>query len=307
MKISNITLTQLRALIAVEDTGSFTLAAERLGRTQSAISHAIMQLEQEFATPLFERQREGAVPTAAGKLAIKEARIAIVHLERLEHAVRGEAALLTGRLRLACFSSSVNWILGETLAEFARRYPTIELEILELADDTSLAALAERKVDLGMVNLPCPNIPTFPLFEDELCVVISKAIAPDIRKGARLEQFVKIPFIYPSGACGPLIEAAFQAAGIQPHIAARMTTHGAGLVMALVHQKAGFTIMPAYALASEYVSDLKVAPLRPQILRRVAFAMESEQSLSPTARAFLELIEEMRHQGKKPQVIHRQA
>ncbi|MEQ9396036.1 LysR family transcriptional regulator [Marinobacter salarius] len=299
MKLSHITLAQLRALIAVDDTGSFTLASERLSRTQSAVSHSIMQLEQEFGTPLFERQREGAVPTAAGKLAIKEARIALVHLERLEHAVRGEAALMSGRLRLACFSSAVNWILGDALAEFSRRYPAIDLEILELADETSLSALRERKVDLGMVNLPCASIATFPLFEDELCIIISEEIAPDTDSETNLAQFANIPFIYPSGACSPLIEAAFQSAGIQPRIAARMTTHGAHLVLSLVHQKAGFSIMPAYALASEATSDLRVLPIRPAILRRVAFAMESEQSLSPAARAFLDLVDEIRRQSPK--------
>jgi DNA-binding transcriptional LysR family regulator len=55
-----IQLHPLRALVAIADTGSFTSAAQRLGVSQSSLSHAIADLEKELGILLFERGRQGA-------------------------------------------------------------------------------------------------------------------------------------------------------------------------------------------------------------------------------------------------------
>ena len=56
----------LRAFLAVAEHGSFTRAAHQLNRTQSAVSVQVRRLEQRLGTKLFQRDRAGAVPTAAG-------------------------------------------------------------------------------------------------------------------------------------------------------------------------------------------------------------------------------------------------
>ena len=67
---TDLTTQDLRLLVAVADTGSFTAAAERLDLTQSAVSHAVRTAERKVGAVLFERGRRGAVPTPAGERAV---------------------------------------------------------------------------------------------------------------------------------------------------------------------------------------------------------------------------------------------
>lgn len=67
MKRINITLAQVQAFVAVADAGSFTIASESLGMTQSATSHAVATLEKELQVSLLERDRSGIFLTEIGK------------------------------------------------------------------------------------------------------------------------------------------------------------------------------------------------------------------------------------------------
>ena len=286
MSSSNLTTTQIKALVAVAETGSFTLASERMGVTQPAVSHAIRQLEEQLRQPLFERQREGAIPTNAGELAIREARLALVHMERLEFAVKGAAALQSGSLRLGCFASAVHWVLHTAVAEFSRLYPSISIRVVESADENSAAAIADRRVDLGMVNLPCPELWSMPIFEDDLCIAASQALP----RSSSLKDFEDAPFIYPRGALEPLVEAAFVSAGCKPNVAVSVIAHGPALTLSVVKARGGYTLMPASALAAQDLTQLVTAPVNPKIVRHVAFAAPAWDTLSPAARAFLDVI-----------------
>lgn len=286
MSAVNLTMTQVKALVALADTGSFTLASERLGVTQPAISHAIRQTEEMLRQPLFERQRDRTVPNPAGLLAVAEARLALVHLERLEFAVKGEAALESGSLRIGCFASAVHWLLPSAVAQFSRRYPSVALEIVEAADDSCVTAIKERRIDLGMVNLPCPGLWTMPIFDDDICIVASEALTI----AGELKSFESIPFIRPLGALEPLIDAAFVSAGVEPAILIPVAAHGPALTLALVRACQGFTLMPRSALTTHDMIGLQAATLEPRIVRHVAFAAASEQTISPAARAFLDLL-----------------
>src|SRR5271168_4120973 len=80
----------LRALVAVADAGSFRRAAERLGYTQSAVSHQVASLERGLGTSLFNRPggRAAVTLTAAGEVAYHHARRVLAALATLEVEVR---------------------------------------------------------------------------------------------------------------------------------------------------------------------------------------------------------------------------
>ena len=82
---------ELRIIVAVEQEGSFTSAASRLGMTQSAVSHAVRTVERKIGTVLFDRGRNGALPTAAGKRAVVHAR-GVLRLLDVLHADANAAA-----------------------------------------------------------------------------------------------------------------------------------------------------------------------------------------------------------------------
>ena len=79
-----LTLDQLRVLAAIAETGSFTAAARRLKRAQSAISHAVATLEGELQLSLFDRSERKPRLTEAGLTVLADARLAIARIEQLK-------------------------------------------------------------------------------------------------------------------------------------------------------------------------------------------------------------------------------
>ncbi|MGN2249544.1 LysR family transcriptional regulator [Frateuria sp. GZRe14] len=83
--LDNVTINQLRAFVAVCDQGSFSGAARKLARAQSAISHAIKALESAFDVELFERNTRKAQLTAAGRSLLQDARAVISRTEEMKN------------------------------------------------------------------------------------------------------------------------------------------------------------------------------------------------------------------------------
>jgi DNA-binding transcriptional LysR family regulator len=83
--LDNVTINQLRVFVAVCDQGSFSGAARKLGRAQSAISHAIKALESAFDVELFERNTRKAQLTAAGRSLLPDARAVISRTEEMKN------------------------------------------------------------------------------------------------------------------------------------------------------------------------------------------------------------------------------
>src|SRR5260221_10039865 len=104
---TGLTPQDLRLLLAVAETGSFTAAAGKLGLTQSAVSHAVRNAERQIGVVLFERGRRGALPTAAGQRAIVHARQILRQFDVLVTESRDAAAgTVSGTVRIAAFRSA---------------------------------------------------------------------------------------------------------------------------------------------------------------------------------------------------------
>jgi DNA-binding transcriptional LysR family regulator len=120
---ADLTPQDLRLLLAVQRTGSFTAPARELGLTQSAVSHAVRTSERRVGVVLFERGRTGARPTPAGQRALIHARHILRQLDLLRTEARGAAAaMLTGPLRIAAFRSAAAHLLPPALKRLTARY-----------------------------------------------------------------------------------------------------------------------------------------------------------------------------------------
>src|SRR3954470_7469264 len=93
----------LRILLAVADGGSFTAAAAALSTTQPAVSRQVGAVERRYGTPLFRGAARGVGPTAAGEVAIEQARQILAGVEAMESRLREFAGPDTGEIRLSAF------------------------------------------------------------------------------------------------------------------------------------------------------------------------------------------------------------
>jgi DNA-binding transcriptional LysR family regulator len=142
---------QLRVFLAVAQNLGFTRAAERLGMTQSAVSHQIANLESAVGCALFTRQPRTVSLTDAGLVMAQHARKVIAALEEAQAAVRQVAKPNLGRLRIGASSSACQYIIPEALREFRECFPDYTLSITP--GDTPLIneLLLEGSLDLGVV------------------------------------------------------------------------------------------------------------------------------------------------------------
>ncbi len=147
-----VTLDQLRMLVAVADAGSFTAAAKRVQRAQSAVSHAIATLEDQLEVQLFDRSTKRPTFTAHGEAILAEARTVLVRAERLRATARGLAAGLESEVTLATSVIVPEDPLVETLDRFRHAFPGITLRIFREEVGGAPELVAGGVADLGFAG-----------------------------------------------------------------------------------------------------------------------------------------------------------
>lgn len=149
---SIIELRHLKTLLALEETGSVSLAAKRVFLTQSALSHQIRMLENHYGTPLFERKSTPLRFTPVGERLLRLAhelipQVAVAEWD-LARITEGEA----GELRIAvechtCF----DWLMP-AMGEFRPMWPQVELDIVSGFQADPVGLLLQHRADLAIVS-----------------------------------------------------------------------------------------------------------------------------------------------------------
>jgi DNA-binding transcriptional LysR family regulator len=194
----------LRSFLAVADQLHFGRAAEQLHITQPPLTRQIKQLEGLLGgVALFDRTHRSVTLTDAGERFVEEARRLLDQLtqsvEVTQRVARGES----GRLRIGFVTTADYHVLPALLTAFAKRYPGVDVELLELTGDEQLRQLAAGTLDVGIL-IPSEkdsNLGYFPLYREPLVAVVPRAHRLARRRGSisrralRGESFVLFPRI----------------------------------------------------------------------------------------------------------------
>ncbi|MEM7179082.1 MAG: LysR family transcriptional regulator [Pseudomonadota bacterium] len=145
----------LRTFLAIHEAGSVTGGAARIGRSQSAASLQIRQLEAVIGTPLFVRHGRGVTLTVSGEKLRSVAQKVTRSLDATLAELRGET--LRGRLRIGMPDDDGHARLAQILAEFASRHREVELEVQCALGAGFDADLAAGRLDLAVNEVPEPG------------------------------------------------------------------------------------------------------------------------------------------------------
>jgi DNA-binding transcriptional LysR family regulator len=143
-----IKLHQIRDLLAVAEKGSLRAAARHLGLAQPSISRSIRELERELGAPLFERQARGTVLTPTGRLFARRASAAASELRRAREEIEQLHGTGEGSVNVAFSSVPLLALMPRALPAFAKRYPEVELRIVESPFPAIEARLKDGTLDL---------------------------------------------------------------------------------------------------------------------------------------------------------------
>jgi DNA-binding transcriptional LysR family regulator len=176
--LDSLTLDQIRILLAVADTGSFSRAAKRLNRAQSAVTYGIQKLEAQLGIPLFDRSAYRPALTEAGRALLPRARRIVEDTEALRDTARSLASGLEAELAVVLDSMFPMPAVVEALRAFTAKFPTVPPRIYV----QSLGAAAELVLDgtcmIGLLQLAFSDIALLkriPLLTIDLIPVV----APD--------------------------------------------------------------------------------------------------------------------------------
>jgi DNA-binding transcriptional LysR family regulator len=133
-------LGELSAFRIVAQERSFTRAAVRLGVSQSALSHSIRGLEKRLGLQLLARTTRSVSPTAAGTALLHDLAPALERIERAVAETRKQRESPAGRIRLIIPRTATQMVILPKLAQFARTYPEIVLEVTSSNDPVDLVA-----------------------------------------------------------------------------------------------------------------------------------------------------------------------
>jgi DNA-binding transcriptional LysR family regulator len=284
-----LSINKYKILIKVVELGSLTKAADFMGFTQSAVSHTINSLEEEFGFLLLTRSRSGVKLTVNGEQMVKTIREVLKWNERLEQEVASIHGLEIGTIHIGTFTSvSVHWLPG-ILKDFQQDYPNIDFKIKEGNYRQMEDWIAEGKIDCGFLSLPTRDMfDVIPLQKDQMLVVLPTDHPLSSESVLTLSQIEKEPFIMPSKGSDDDINRVLEKASIKPDIKFKVGDDYA--IMAMVEKGLGISILPELVLRGQQ-RNIRIAELEEPSYRSLGIAVNSLKHVSPAVRRFLDYVQ----------------
>jgi LysR family hydrogen peroxide-inducible transcriptional activator len=149
-----MTFQQLQYVVALEESGNFTAAAQTCHVTQPTLSAQIKKLENEWGTPLFDRSEHPIRPTAAGERVVAEARAALARLNLVAETMRLDRDEIGGTLEVGVIPTLAPYLLPRVLAAVRERLPRARLNIREALTADVAEQVRRGRWDLGLVSTP---------------------------------------------------------------------------------------------------------------------------------------------------------
>lgn len=299
-------LRQLRYFVSVVEYGSMGRAALELGVVTSALSQQIGRLESELSTRLLRRTSTGVLPTDAGLAFLRQAQLALRHIDYAATAAKG--ARLSGHVTIGLAPSTARVVGIPFLKDMRTRYPDVHLRIVESLSGHLTSMLGARQIDLAIIFREdhAQKWSSAPIVDEQLFLIGVDALMTGItRSSVGLREIEHVPLIMPSGshALRMLIDGAFERAGVSPNMVAEVD--GLSLLMSAVGSGIAATIQPGAVLADVSMDELRVVRVLGKSVRRPnVLATLPDDELSPPALAarvvLLSVIKTLVSNGKWP-------
>jgi len=255
----------LRSFVAGVDLGSFGRAADRLGRSTSAVSAQLKKLEEQAGVPLLRKEGRGLALTEAGETMLAYARRLLALNDQASRAVRG--AELEGRVRLGLQEDFGETLLPQVLGKFARAHPKVRIEArvarnADLLERIALAQLdlalawdhdarlphAERLLELPMCWIG-PAAPAASVFTDDGDVPLVAFEAPCLFRDCATEALDRANLSWRAAFTSPSLAGLWAAATAGLGVAVRTPLGLPATVRTLAPGEQGLPALPSISLS----------------------------------------------------------
>src|SRR3989454_3609878 len=283
-------LYQLQYFIEVARNRNFTRAAKRLSLATPALSLQIQKLEKELGTRLLNRGQKETLLTPSGEILFERAQALLNMADSVKQSVAEVSDLRAGRLTIAFIPPLGAYWLPDTLRDFRKSFPCLNLLTHE---ETSLgvAALVEdATAELGFLELPTNNqlFEVQEIWNEPFYAGLPADHPLATKKSISLNQLEKDQFVVKRGESQQQTIEACRRAGFEPRIACECTEQETKI--ALVQAGLGVLLLPQLA-AGDAREGVVAVPIRePKLVRELGVIHRRGKELSSAAAAFVEFV-----------------
>ncbi|WP_144629926.1 LysR family transcriptional regulator [Arthrobacter woluwensis] len=288
-------LQQMRYVVGIAETGSFTRAAARNFVVQSALSHQIAALERELGVQLFVRSSRQVRLTEAGEAFLPHARAALDAADRARDEAAAAQGTVRGTLRIGVIPTVTAVDLPTVLKECRTRFPELVLAARVANSEEMIAEVRAGTLDIGFLGLldgtRVEGVAQRVLTRDTLAATLAPEHSLAARDRLSLTDLAEEPFAdFPRTSAGrKQSDAAFARAGVERQVAYELGSMD--LTRELIVSGLAVALLPSrYAAA---MPGVVVVPLVEETVRHEILIWDRLHP-SPAARAFTELVAELR-------------
>lgn len=281
----SIKLEMLRVFRVTAERGSLAAAADSLGRTPSAVSMMLAQLEADIGAPLFETDRKNRL-SPLGQMVLAESARATDAFGRSVAAIRRHAASAAGTVRIAAVPSATVTVLPGVIAAFRSARPDVRIEVSDTDSQTVSRWILLDEADIGIISAAgAEDAEGAVILEDDLGIacLAQGAIAQHVRDGAapswallQLEPLIANPLCHL--VRHPAVKTALAACNLE----ARNTS----ALLSFLRAGLGATVLPRGAMQGQAPDLLFLAPADPAARRALRKIANPDRRFSPAVDAF---------------------
>lgn len=293
----NYDFSDLEAFLAVKETGSFHLAAERLNLSQSAITRRIQKLEIALDSVLFERTTREVKPTLAAKRLQARAEAILEDARETALAMRDESVAFKHQrnavVTVAVIPTVVGLLLPKAIKMFRQEGYGARFRFLDHNANAVAEAVAKGEADFGICSIPElePNTQFEPLFDDPIVLVFPTGHPFENRETITWNDLSDQDLIVPARGTGNrlLIDEAMARARLPLFWSYEVRRSSTAL--GLVEAGTGLALLPRSAVVAAPISSFGYAPvLNPSIVRPVGILGRTGHNATASEEAFKRII-----------------
>ena len=270
-------ISKYKALLTAVDVGSLSSAAQKLGYTQSGLTHMMNSIEDEFGFSILQRGYYGIKLTPAGERIIPKIRQLVMCEDALENEIQLVKSYGENVLRIGAFSSMAGSWLPGIVEKFNQEFPDVTVNIQTGTVAELYGGLDEGRYDVvfGTKNAKY-DFKWVPLENDRFYAILQKDYPTDSEE-FHISRFNGTKFLMPGLGFDDDISAVFTSNNVRPFVTPTYVDDPA--IISMVEHGLGISMLSELIIKGR-VDSVKVLPIVPEVSRTLALAMKTDQVLT---------------------------
>jgi DNA-binding transcriptional LysR family regulator len=287
---------QINYFIALYEEGTVTRAAYRLNIVQPALSMQIGKLEENVGQKLFERTKQGMVPTAAARQMYRLFLPIMRDFSNAQAQVLSSDGAIRGHVNIGMIASVTEGVLVDTLSDFSNRYPEVDVSVADGYTSTLVDWVAGGRLDAAIVNKPRRPLAldVEHIVDEEMVLVTSAGLGTEVPDSLSLRELSTfgLPLVLPTRGHGLRSNIDSFAESENIELTPKFEIDSLVATVRLVERTPVATIVPRVAVHRQLGSGTLRAHAisSPRLVRRVVSVSHPRRPLNPAGKLFIAML-----------------